>query len=592
MTIRHLISALEERLILSLHRFPQDVEGVALILPKPIHIAKRASAIAMLFDEGKPAEPPSQARINALDRLRQGKVGLTRTDWNLISWGLCDYCGRSGLPIETDSMFEKIMQFVHEENIKGISRKIWFGLLHSYFAYSLEKPENNKNWRTLQATLAASLPILIQNQSRPKAWARALAKQSQLFTENAGVDLGKALFYGDKVIADEVATFLPIPESSWLWRKIIGKQLQMLFEIEDDEYHSSIPTMLSLGLQHPRQTDDILIALLTRYEKSSFRDNPHKELKQFALDQWQNPQMKSANRWSGVSDDVRKMMLHWFAKADLEHFFSLLQGEGGVDRARLHYWLRFVGQISFTRIVMGWDAFINKHPDFTDFRTKNKGRFSQLTDGPTSNNAFIMRIGDYYFVEFSGTGNACYIYAENKLPFDPEVKSFRLYGLKNKSNAEDRITHIGDWAWKADRLLARLGIFPGVVIKNNRQHYVPPVSVASTIPTAPMMKNQGLSNHTNQPARLFSVPNATNQSDSTEQSASTLPSHAPIKKTKIDLAVEAAIEMSMDFNLSIEDHRIKGGAFWVLEKNLDTEMRIKLDKLGFDRVIKRGYWIK
>lgn len=562
MAIRQLIGELEKRLTLSLHRFPQDFEGVALVLPKPVRIGKRANVIAMLFDEGKPAEPPSQARVNALDRLRQGKVHLTRKDWNFIAWGLCDYCGRSGLPIETDSMFEKIMSFVKDEITKGISRKIWFGLLHSYFAYSSEKPESNKNWQTLREILATTLPVLIQNQSRPKAWARALAKQSQLFTEHAGTDLGKALFNGDKVIADEVTTFLPIPESSWLWRKIISKQLQMLFEIGDDQFHTAISTMLSLAGRHPLQTDNILVALLTRYEKSSFRDNPHKELKQFALDQWQNPQMKSANRWSGVSDDVRKMMLHWFAKADLEHFFSLLQGEGGVDRARLHYWLRFVNQISYTRIVMGADAFLNRSADFTDFRTKNKGRFSQLTGGDTANNAFIMKIGDYYFVEFSATGNACYIYSSLKLPFNPETKHFTLTELRNRSSAHERIIHNGSWEWKADQTLARLGIFPGV---SERKKSYQPTTSRSTAPEKTIPKLP-----TNSKPALEDINN----------------------ETKSEIAIYASHKIIADLNLIIEDNRKKGGAYWILDKGGNYELRKQLINIGFGFVPERGYWVK
>ena len=38
------------------------------------------------------------------------------------------------------------------------------------------------------------------------------------------------------------------------------------------------------------------------------------------------------------------------------HFFELLRGNGDVDQARLHYWLRFANQMGFTRIVVGTDA--------------------------------------------------------------------------------------------------------------------------------------------------------------------------------------------------------------------------------------------
>jgi hypothetical protein len=587
MATRDMISALDARLNLSLARFPRDVESWVLPLPQPVRLTKRVSTISALFDEGRPPEPPSQARINALGRLREAKVHITSKDWNLISWGMCDVCGRAGMPIENASMFEKIMHFVDLEITKGISRKVWFGLLHSYFAYPQEQPESNPNWLALREKLSETLPLLIQSQSRPKAWSRALERQSELLTDRAGIMFGQALFDNNKEVAHEATTFLPIPDTSWLWRRVISRQLAMLFEIGDERFLPCVPTMLALAANHPHQADSILSALLTRYESSNYRNEPHSALKQFALDQWQNPQVKSANRWSMVSEKVRKMMLHWFAKADLEHFFSLLQGEGGVDRARLHYWLRFVDQIAYTRIVMGGDAFLNRSTDFTDFRTKNKGRFSQLSGGDSANNAFIMRIGDYYFVEFSGKGNACYIYSIDKLPFNPETRNFSLFELKKQASAIDRIIHNGDWQNKADYQLGRLGIYARkFAAKNTMPQLARPTSLEPATKTVPRMDAPPVSS---------SVPPFTVRENVF------LPSASLLQQTKIapntntsnaDHAIDVALALSRAFNLVSEDHRNKGGAFWILEAGLTPKLKTNLDKLGFAPVATRGYWIK
>jgi hypothetical protein len=52
-----------------------------------------------------------------------------------------------------------------------------------------------------------------------------------------------------------------------------------------------------------------------------------------------------------------------------------------------------------------------------EFKHKKKGRYSRLDGGGGSKNAFIMRIGLYYFVEFGETGDACYGYSTGNEPF-------------------------------------------------------------------------------------------------------------------------------------------------------------------------------
>lgn len=167
-----------------------------------------------------------------------------------------------------------------------------------------------------------------------------------------------------------------------------------------------------------RFRDDIMTATLTRYYHSGYRDQSHPALKQAALEYWDNPQLKSQqNKWHQyVSESVAAMVRGWLAKQDLTHFFELLRGNGDVDQARLHYWLRFANLMGFTRIIMGSDAWQDRGSDFVKFREENKGRLSYLRGGRNFDNAMIMQINDYLFVEFSGTGNAMYAY--QKTSFD------------------------------------------------------------------------------------------------------------------------------------------------------------------------------
>jgi hypothetical protein len=175
---------------------------------------------------------------------------------------------------------------------------------------------------------------------------------------------------------------------------------------------------------------------------------------------WGSPQIKtSKSTWLfNVSTDVHNMVLRWFAKDDLEHFFKLLKYDGAVDQRRLNFWLEYVDHISFTRIVLGRDALYDNSVNFRDFRAVNKGRLSELLSATSNNNAFIMRIQDYWFVEFTETGNACYIYSNEFIPFNPE--SIRL-DLKRelKTINVGKILHSSDWETKAHYMLRRFNIY-------------------------------------------------------------------------------------------------------------------------------------
>lgn len=161
------------------------------------------------------------------------------------------------------------------------------------------------------------------------------------------------------------------------------------------------------------------------------------------------------------------MVVAWFAKEDLEHFFNLLKGDDDVDQSRLFYWVRFANQMSYTRIIMGSDAWSNEGRDFAHFREKNKGRLGRLIGAAGHNNAVVMQIGNYFFVEFSGKG-ACYVYQADQSPFNPEKPHLELTTeIKQRHRAVEWMPHVPTpnrpdrvegWLSKFDGTLGRLGI--------------------------------------------------------------------------------------------------------------------------------------
>lgn len=92
---------------------------------------------------------------------------------------------------------------------------------------------------------------------------------------------------------------------------------------------------------------------------------------------------------------------------------------------------------------------MNKSYEFEDFKNANESRLSELVNSDNSINAFIIRIKDYWFVEFSKTGSACYIYDDKNKPFVVKPKLKYKDELKVLSIAKSRIRHQGDWENKA-----------------------------------------------------------------------------------------------------------------------------------------------
>jgi hypothetical protein len=76
-----------------------------------------------------------------------------------------------------------------------------------------------------------------------------------------------------------------------------------------------------------------------------------------------------------------------------------------------------------------------------------------MTGGPSQNNAFVMRIGGYQFIEFGSKGNACYIYPPEALVFTDQQVVISIPELKR---GRDRLSHISDWEWTFDQRMRRI----------------------------------------------------------------------------------------------------------------------------------------
>ena len=203
--------------------------------------------------------------------------------------------------------------------------------------------------------------------------------------------------------------------------------------------------------------------LLERYATSSFRSTAHPELRDFALKIWGTPHLERNVRWNLVNLDAKQMFKSWLVVEAIHDFFTILRdATSSIDEERLNFWLRYQDVIEYFHFALGPDVRASHQPDYKNFHNKFRQHICQLTNpGQSSNNAFIFKIGDYFLVEFSTTGNALYCYHKDQIPFSLTVnRSLPLNQLRDRANAKRRLTHHASWESKFERQLAQLGIFP------------------------------------------------------------------------------------------------------------------------------------
>lgn len=508
--------------------------------------------------------PPHEMRLAALRRFRLAEE-LNEREWRMVFYGLADtdplYPDRPVL-LEDDTFFPHVDSAIKKQiESKRLKRKDWAALCSSYFAYKHESPEQNPHWCVLRSHIARGYPVVKAAIRREKSWMKTIEFYHDIFTPQAGGVISQQLLSGESNTLSSLEKIAQIPDSSWLWKRIFTVLLAQLDTLDDSLFLNKINWLLDLAAQWVRFRDDIMTATLTRYYHSTYRDQAHTALKQAALEYWDNPQLKSQqNKWHQyVSQPVAAMVRGWLAKQDLMHFFELLRGNGDVDQARLHYWLRFANQMGFTRIVMGPDAWHDRGSDFVKFREENRGRLSHLRGGRSFDNAMIMQINDYIFVEFSGTGNAMYAYRVGQAPFNPETGSLDInIHLKDKYRNVLRLPHtpraegynkvrITGWMLKYDDELRKLGI---------RWMAEEPVKFVDK--KAPS------------PASL---------------------SHVKIINPLRDTAIQHLLE---NIPCIVSDNRHKGGVLSVQLKTPDDSTERELLRLGFTPVNKEPhrYWIK
>lgn len=454
------IAILKQRLNQSVDNFAESNQSPSKFA-KPNRLIKTLSIIERNFDDMENAQPIEEKIINSIKKLEQrGTSYLTKRDWKNLAWSL----SKKLLTYEDKILFtfmgnQIVEQFASID--KDLLKAVYFPLLYSYFAVEQEEiNQRPNNWVQLRHILNSNRSALFQDTPRPKKWLITLTDHPELLSIEPSKKFIHNFLYNsdDNRISNQLES-LSIAPNSWFWDSLIRASINSVKAMEEDAYFKVIPRFLLLIERNPIFTKDILTALLERYAATSKRMVVHEALKSLCLEQWGNPQFDSSAGWHNVSPDTRKMVVQWFVRADLEAFFTVFGSTA--DVRRFNYWMRFLKQVTLSEIFLNDQAMRYPTAQQAEFKKKNVGRFKRVVGKSNAANAFMIKIGGFYIVEFSEMNNATYFY--QKLPYPPSQERTRrveITNLKSTAKAQFYLSHQGAWEKSFDRRLQSLGIFP------------------------------------------------------------------------------------------------------------------------------------
>ncbi len=458
------IQLLEQRLTQKLQERTQQ-QGLKITLPEPHRLLRRLKEIEHTFDQQDYDIPNEDKILKAIEKLEiEGTATLSKREWKYIAWGLCrDFPHRPKKLIFLESSFDAL-DFLRTVR-KDLIPNVYIALLFSYFALGKkELNQNSNNWLILRDILFNGLADLYVKYKRPKDWMLILSDYNELLQTQPTKRL--SIEFINSTDDQKISTLLNslrIPIHSWFWDRLMEDAIKAINLLSDIEFKEKINRLLNLAETNPIYSVKILANTLDRYANSQYRDQIHERLKQMVLTQWGSPQYESSVGWSNVQEDTKKMVIQWFVQADLEAFFKIFGDHADINR--FNYWMRFINQISYSRLILGNYALSSMQLEHKEFRKNNRGRYDHLTGGTSVNNAFIIKIHGYYLVEFSEMG-PCYINNKKIIVenLEGKVKTIHLDYLRNG----DRYTHQGNWQKRFDEMLAERGIFPDNGSKRNR----------------------------------------------------------------------------------------------------------------------------
>ena len=348
----------------------------------------------------------------------------------------------------------------------------WYWLFLSYFSLELDKTSNEileKNTALLREFLAKTYVHFTQGKDFLPEWARVLTNHSNLLTLKPCERYAEAYLQDRQEEVNEIKNSLSIPANSWFWHQLTLAMVRYATnQKKDANFKAQIPKLINFLEKFSGYKDEAIKLILTRYYSCSDK-SVQNQLRDYVIrsDIWKNPKLRNsgiASKWHHVNEDIWRMVMNWVTHENLRMFFDIISGRHGARKDRFNFWLQYIKQIEFTKLVFGEETNLQRriNPEIKKLFAEEEGVYALLDSNQRELDAFIMKIADYIFVEFSMNSNAAFVYESNNIPFRLFDKRMNDNTVGNglKSAQHNKIIHNNDWQIATKNRLMRLGIFP------------------------------------------------------------------------------------------------------------------------------------
>lgn len=534
---------------------------------------------------GTQAAVPQDLQHQAVQHFWEAQQFENLKDARLVSFGMCVPSRPSGPCIMEDRQrFQAVL-----DTQTGVDqwldaprwyRRCYQGLVRSYFTYDA-KIENasaigRKNWGDLGDYLHDRNRNIVDNSFNPQ-WVDTAVANVQLFGEEPCAPYAAAVLQGDSSAVDNLCEQLGIVKASWFLKELVLAQVKQATKLSHERFNVLIPKLVELLGGNRVLRDRGLILILDKYA-SVAQPKISEPLRNAAVDWWGNPWLPSnETRWGGVLPAAREMVSEWLKREFIEAFFTKLAEDGVGDQRRANFWLRFVKSMDNIQFALGAKALYSSDKDFAALRQKMKGLYTELKTTDSSNNAFVMTMGDLVAVEFGGMGNAFYGYdTRTTLPFDLSQPVVTAKNAKNSLKHSQRILWMqhqdGIKGWSRWEEMFEATLIKEFDIKPNTVPRRAPVRMPSP-PTRP-----------HQVAAPRVAPPHPPVRSTVTQSTPT----SAVATEEFCLATLASFVRSR--GLAVTDLSERNGNLWVRTDDHDLQVNKKLLDWNFNYKPGKGWW--
>lgn len=340
-------------------------------------------------------------------------------------------------------------------------KRCFQALMGAYF--SLDgydtKSAIHEQWLMLRIFLKRWLPALNSTDPRPD-WLTAAIDHYNLFGPEPTARYGVDFLNGDGAVLEKTCKVLAIGSSSWVRRRVVISIIQAAAATSDEAFMGYLDALIELLRVNEVLKTEGIAKLLNRYAQKQSTPE-HVALRVGALNAFGNPLIiANKQRWFSTSIEAREMVGNWLKGFLIERFFELLSHDGRTDKRRPGFWLQYRSSIENIWFILGPLAMSNSNEDFKKLRETMGNQCLSLLNSTAGNNAFIMKIGTKYIVEFGEQGNSTRLYDEDDLPLKLDQCSLSMSYVR-KTLPLERLIHVSyGWEERFSDTLEQYGIYP------------------------------------------------------------------------------------------------------------------------------------